>query len=679
MDLRELEFEYEIFGELGRGGTSVVYHARERELGRDVAIKVVRNSHADDAEAAARLAREARLVALLRHPNIVPLLAVRRLSDGLALIMQHVPGRTLKRAIREQGPLPVALAERVLREIASALDYAHRRNIVHRDIKPENIYLDEEVGRALLADFGIARTTDSDSNLTLVGTALGTPAYMSPEQIDGTTLDGRSDFYSLGLVAHEMLSGQQPWAGNNLYSIIYKQKHEELPPLSAFRNDIPPYLQRAVEAMLRKDPKARCGSADELYAMLPPVAVPLRIESKPVAPPVAPRGGYDEDAPTIRYQRPTLQQQQEAMAAESARPAQAWPAPRPEPAQPQPAPAAPAPFAPATPTAPTMPAVAAVAAVVEETAGTPVVELPKVRPNWRRSVPRGRGALAKGTRFAPAEDAVPASPVLEAYSPDSAAQRKRRTRLVAAITVMLILGASATVVAMRGARWSFGAETPEFETGSPAADGLLKASAAPALLESATRLTEPEAKPDTMPPATTSSPAASSSTSSATTVTRQTQTSRETPRTETRDAPVSITPPVLSVPNISIPQERQEVSVADFKTPAPVIEDDVPETPAFTPHTVRPELRNREEVQRVLSSEYPAMLRERGVGGTVRLWVLVDSAGRVVRTELNQSSGNPMLDRAATRVAGAMRFSPAMNRNRKVSVWIQIPVVFRTE
>jgi serine/threonine protein kinase len=214
---QELDAEYEILGELGRGGTAIVYRARERELGREVAIKVVRGTHVDDAEAVARLAREAKLVAALRHPNIVPLLSVRHLSDGLALVMQHVPGRTLKRAIRECGPLPIALVEQVLREVAAALDYAHKRHgVVHRDIKPENIYLDEEVGRALLADFGIART-EGDSTLTLVGTALGTPAYMSPEQIDGTALDGRSDLYSLGLVAYEMLTGQQPWAGHNLY------------------------------------------------------------------------------------------------------------------------------------------------------------------------------------------------------------------------------------------------------------------------------------------------------------------------------------------------------------------------------------------------------------------------------------------------------------------------------
>src|SRR5688572_990425 len=253
----ELDAEYEILGELGRGGTAVVYRALERELGRDVAIKVVRSN--DDAEAVARLAREAKLVAALRHPNVVPLLGIKHLKDGLALIMQHVPGRTLKRAIREDGPLPIPFVEHVLREIASALDYAHKRHgIIHRDIKPENIYLDEDDELALLSDFGIARTTQGESTLTLVGTALGTPTYMSPEQIDGSLLDGRSDLYSLGLVAYEMLTGQQPWAGCNLYTIIYKQKNEELPAVTNFRKDVPSYLLRAIESLLRKDAAQRC-------------------------------------------------------------------------------------------------------------------------------------------------------------------------------------------------------------------------------------------------------------------------------------------------------------------------------------------------------------------------------------------------------------------------------------
>ncbi|HEX6558516.1 MAG TPA: serine/threonine-protein kinase, partial [Longimicrobiales bacterium] len=344
--LQDLHDEYEILGELGRGGTSVVYHARERELGRDVAIKIVGSNQVDEGEAAARLAREARLVALLSHPNIVPLLGIRHLSGGLALIMQHVPGRTLKRTIREDGPLPVGAVEHVLRDIAAALDYAHRRRIVHRDLKPENIYVDVECGRALLADFGIARTTESESTLTLVGTALGTPAYMSPEQIDGITLDGRSDLYSLGLVAYEMLTGQQPWAGCNLYTIIYKQKHDQLPALASFRNDVPEYLERSVDSLLRKDREERCRDAAEFLALLPATTT-LSYTPRPQEPPAsAPLP--TEDAPTLRYQRDMIDDLEPEPEAEPAEPyASASPVEQIEPAV-EPvveAPAAPAVFA----------------------------------------------------------------------------------------------------------------------------------------------------------------------------------------------------------------------------------------------------------------------------------------------------------------------------------------------
>ncbi|HEX6065238.1 MAG TPA: serine/threonine-protein kinase, partial [Longimicrobiales bacterium] len=396
---QELEAEYEILGELGRGGTAVVYRARERELGRDVAIKVVRSN--DDAEAVARLAREAKLVAALRHPNVVPLLGIKHLQDGLALIMQHVPGRTLKRAIREDGQLPIPFVEHVLREIASALDYAHKRHgIIHRDIKPENIYLDEDVERALLSDFGIARTTEGESTLTLVGTALGTPAYMSPEQIDGSLLDGRSDLYSLGLVAYEMLTGQQPWAGCNLYTIIYKQKNEELPAVTSFRKDVPGYLLHAVESLLRKDAAQRCPDAAQFIAQLPgvPVSAPSFTPAprqREVVPPVV-----SDDSPTIRYQRPAGIEVPVVM---EEQPAEF--APPPAPLLEIPMPRAPD------------PALAAVAAAMaaaapkveveeEEQSEAPVLELPRVRPNWSSAPVHERGGMTPAVYAQP--EAAPA-------------------------------------------------------------------------------------------------------------------------------------------------------------------------------------------------------------------------------------------------------------------------------
>jgi TonB family protein len=642
MNLNELTGEYEIIGELGRGGTSIVYRARERELGREVAIKVVRSSHTDDTEAVARLAREAKLVAMLRHPNIVPLLSIRHLTDGLALIMQHVPGRTLKRAIKEDGPMSVAMTEHVLREIGSALDYAHKKHgIVHRDIKPENIYLDEEVGRALLSDFGIARTTESESNLTLVGTALGTPAYMSPEQIDGTALDGRSDLYSLGLVAHEMLSGQQPWAGNNLYTIIYKQKNEELPALSSFRSDIPGYLQRAVDGLLRKNADERFADATQFIGHLPSSnAVPdftPSVREAVVVTPVA-----DEETPTLRYQRPTL-------VVEDVPPA-------------PPAPSAPAP----EPVVGIEPAAAAVAAVLAAEPAPQVLELPTLRPNWRRPAPRGRGAIATGGVFVPAEiSPVEAAAIIEGEDeavvvvPFPGLRKRLNPRLVAGLTVFLLLSASATVVAMRNVRAKSNNELASSTTGQGefrANDGLIKASgpALPNLNGSAAQKTS-TGKPATQVAA----------------------------KTEAQESPAQ---PIIGLPNVAIPEialasAGTQVTEADFSnnvktSTAPT--ENITSEPTFTPYTVKPELKNRAAVARVLADQYPRVMRERGLGGTVQLWVLIDSVGKVIKSQVNVSSGNEFLDKAAIKVADAMQFTPAQNLDRKVSIWIQLPVNFKT-
>jgi alpha-tubulin suppressor-like RCC1 family protein/serine/threonine protein kinase len=267
--LAELESEYEIVRELGRGGTAIVYLARDRELGRHVAIKVIRASYIEDEEAAARLTREAQTVASLQHPNIVVLYGTRRLrGKDLALIMQYIPGRTLKSEVVSCGPLPFDRVEQILTDVGRALSCAQRQRILHRDIKPENIYIDEETGSARLSDFGIARPLEAGQNLTLPGMALGTPAYMSPEQFDGRDLDGRTDLYSLGLVGYEMLTGRPPWSGESLFSIMYRQTHESLPELETLRPGIPDRLRIALEGMLRKDREERWRDAEEFLAVL---------------------------------------------------------------------------------------------------------------------------------------------------------------------------------------------------------------------------------------------------------------------------------------------------------------------------------------------------------------------------------------------------------------------------
>jgi len=276
-EVADLEDEYELLGELGRGASAVVYRARDRALGRLVAIKVVRpHSIASADDALLRLAREARTVARLQHPNIVTVHAVKRLrTGGLALVMQLVPGRTLKQKIVEQGPFAPEQAEAILRDVASALAYAHGHGVVHRDVKPENIFLDDETGRAMLSDFGIAHSAEHESRLTMTGAAIGTPAYMAPEQIDGARADARSDLYSLGLVTWEMLTGLRPWDGESLFNVITKQKTAQLPAIDALRpGEVPPRLQYIVERLLQKKAAARWAGADALLAKLDQWVVP---------------------------------------------------------------------------------------------------------------------------------------------------------------------------------------------------------------------------------------------------------------------------------------------------------------------------------------------------------------------------------------------------------------------
>jgi alpha-tubulin suppressor-like RCC1 family protein/predicted Ser/Thr protein kinase len=291
--LSALEPSYEIVREIGRGGTSVVYLARERATNADVAIKLIHPKYLGDEEAMGRFAREARFLERLVHPNIVRVRAVLALGDaGLAIVMAHVPGRTLKELIREEGRLAPERATRFTRDIARALSAAHMMGIVHRDVKPENVFVDSS-DRPLLADFGLARSMAGDSQLTMAGIAIGTPAYMAPEQIEGGALDARGDVYSLGLVAWEMLTGHRPWEGESLYAVLYSQRHAQLPDVRAFRNDVPDALADAIAVAIEKDPEVRWQNAGQMIEGLDGAAPPRRTTRQPPL-----------SADTVRFTRP---------------------------------------------------------------------------------------------------------------------------------------------------------------------------------------------------------------------------------------------------------------------------------------------------------------------------------------------------------------------------------------
>ena len=268
---RALTAQYELDQEIGRGGMGIVYRARDRRLKRIVAIKVLPPELAFRGEIRQRFLREAETAAQLSHPNIVPIYSVDE-KDGLVyFVMACVEGPTLAKRLHDEGRIPINDTRRILTEVADALSYAHSRGVVHRDIKPDNILLDKDDGRAMVTDFGIARAIQegADSRLTATGVAIGTPAYMSPEQAAGDReIDGRSDLYALGVVGYQMLAGRLPFQASSTPSMLMKHISERPQPVTSLRAETPPDLARAVMTLLEKEPAHRFPNAAALSQAL---------------------------------------------------------------------------------------------------------------------------------------------------------------------------------------------------------------------------------------------------------------------------------------------------------------------------------------------------------------------------------------------------------------------------
>lgn len=267
---RALTVNYELDRELGRGGMGIVYRARDRRLKRVVAIKVLPPELAFRGEIRSRFLREAETAAQLSHPNIVPIYSVDERDGVVFFVMACVDGTTLAQRLAGEGRLSVDETRQILREVSDALAYAHGHGVIHRDIKPDNILLDES-GRAIVTDFGIARAVQEggDSRLTATGVAIGTPAYMSPEQAAGDReIDGRSDLYSLGVVGYQMLAGQLPFQATSTPVMLMKHLTEHPTPLAEVRPDVPPYLADSIMTLLEKEPANRFPNAGALEAAL---------------------------------------------------------------------------------------------------------------------------------------------------------------------------------------------------------------------------------------------------------------------------------------------------------------------------------------------------------------------------------------------------------------------------
>jgi eukaryotic-like serine/threonine-protein kinase len=271
--------EYSLQRELGRGGMGVVYLARDVQLDRDVAIKVLPTQLARDAAARERFLREARMAARLSHPHIVPIHRVGEVNGFVFIVMSYVEGETLGERLRISGPLPPADATRVLREVAWAIAYAHGRGIVHRDVKPDNILLEAGTGRALVTDFGIAHGSGDPVPGADPGKIMGTAHFMSPEQAAGEALDGRSDLYALGVVGYLAVSGRLPFESPTLPALLLRQASEEPPSVLRAAPGLPPALGAAIDQCLARDPDDRFASGEALAAALAPA------EARPSLPP----------------------------------------------------------------------------------------------------------------------------------------------------------------------------------------------------------------------------------------------------------------------------------------------------------------------------------------------------------------------------------------------------------
>src|SRR5258708_33010472 len=257
---------YEIIQEIGQGGMATVYRAYQPAVDRFVAVKVIQKGIGGDKNALERFQREARLIARLEHPHIVPLYDVDGANEPPYLVMRYMESGTLKE-VMARGLLPPDEVSYLLRQVAAGLDYAHRQGVIHRDIKPSNIMIDRD-GNAFVTDLGIARSIDRDhvdeKELTITGSVLGTPDYIAPEQAMGVaTINAQVDQYSLGVIVFQMLTGKLPFAGPLPMAVMMKHISDPVPSAIAFNPALPPSIDPVFRRVMAKRPQDRYPTASE--------------------------------------------------------------------------------------------------------------------------------------------------------------------------------------------------------------------------------------------------------------------------------------------------------------------------------------------------------------------------------------------------------------------------------
>jgi serine/threonine-protein kinase len=264
---------YQIERVLGQGGMAVVFLANDPDLKRKVAIKLLPRQFVFSGEMRARFIHEAQIVAALRHQAIVPIYDFGEFDEQPYLIMPFMPGGSLTRRIGE--PMPVDEVVTIINRLAPALDKAHAQGIIHRDLKPDNVLFDEDEF-PYLSDFGIARLAEATQSMTIIGT----PAYMSPEQVNGDRqLDGRSDIYALGVIVFEMLTGRPPYEADTPAKLMFKHVHEPVPNILAVQPDLPPMCQEVIARAMAKAPTARFERAVRLSQSLSQALPSLSVQA----------------------------------------------------------------------------------------------------------------------------------------------------------------------------------------------------------------------------------------------------------------------------------------------------------------------------------------------------------------------------------------------------------------
>jgi serine/threonine-protein kinase len=262
---------YQLVEKLGQGGMGTVYKARDLSLQRVVAVKVLPAAMAADSTYVKRFVREARALAKLSHPNLVHIYHVGQKEGLYYFAMELIRGQSLFEMVRSSGALTLAEFLRIGGQTLAALQKIHAVGLTHRDVKSSNVIIEDGTGRAVLMDFGLAKersAPESEPALTSAGVVLGTPEYMSPEQAEGREVDARSDVYSFGIMAHEMLTGSMPFSGKSAIAVLRKQVDEPPPSLSLKRPEIPAELDRVIAKALAKVPDERYGSAAAMAADL---------------------------------------------------------------------------------------------------------------------------------------------------------------------------------------------------------------------------------------------------------------------------------------------------------------------------------------------------------------------------------------------------------------------------